>query len=176
MNDMPQPEFQIQRLYIKDISFESPSSPAVFQSDSTPEIKLDIDKNSSAIDNQTYEVVLTLSVTCQNQGQNAFLCEVQQAGVFLINQLNQPQLAHCLGSFCPNILFPYTRELISSLVNRGSFPQLNLSPVNFDALFAAHMERSKLEETHDMEKPEETTDETTASEEQSEVSTEQSNA
>lgn len=86
-----------------------------------------------------YEVVLTLTVTCKLETETAFLCEVQQAGIFTIGNLPEPQLAHCLAAFCPNILFPYAREAVANLVSKGSFPQLNLAPVNFDALFAQHM-------------------------------------
>ncbi len=146
---MSQPEFQIQRIYIKDISFESPNVPMLFQADWEPDIQLDIDTKSAVLDEQTYEVVLTLTVNCKNQQKSGFLCEVQQAGIFSIVNLNKPQLAHCLGAFCPSILFPYARETVASLVNKGSFPPLNLAPVNFDALFAAHIERSDITKTPD---------------------------
>ena len=76
----------------------------------------------------------------------AFLCEVKQAGIFTAANLDAPQLAHCLGSYCPNILFPYARETVAGLVSKGSFPQLNLAPVNFDALFAAHMAKLEAEQ------------------------------
>lgn len=148
---MSQAEFQIQRIYIKDLSFESPNSPDVFQTDWEPEIKLDLDTKSAQLDANTYEVVLTLTVTCKSSERVGFLCEVQQAGIFTVEHLNPPQLAHCLGAFCPNILFPYARETISTLVMKGSFPQLNLAPVNFDALYASHVEKSKLEQNVESE-------------------------
>lgn len=139
-----QVEFQIQRIYLKDVSFEAPGTPVVFQKEWKPEVKLDLDTKSARLGDNVFEVVLTLTVTC-NMGENetVYLCEIQQAGVFTIGNMAEPQLAHCLGSFCPNILFPYARETVSSLVNKGSFPQLNLAPVNFDALFAAHMQRAQ---------------------------------
>ena len=80
-------------------------------------------------------------MTAQNGGDTAFLCEVQQAGIFSIAGLTEPQLAHSLGAYCPNILFPYAREAVGSLVGRGTFPQLNLAPVNFDALFAQYVQQ-----------------------------------
>ncbi|MDV2858798.1 MULTISPECIES: protein-export chaperone SecB [Oceanimonas] len=139
-----QVEFQIQRIYLKDVSFEAPGTPVVFQKEWKPEVKLDLDTKSARLGDNVFEVVLTLTVTC-NMGENetVYLCEIQQAGVFTIGNMAEPQLAHCLGSFCPNILFPYARETVSGLVNKGSFPQLNLAPVNFDALFAAHMQRAQ---------------------------------
>jgi len=136
-----QPEFAIQRVYIKDVSFETPNTPAVFQQEWQPEVKLDLDTRSQKLGDNVYEVVLALTVTAKVGEQTAFLCEVQQAGIFTIGQLEPAQLAHALGAFCPNILFPYARETVSSLVTRGTFPQLNLAPVNFDALFAQQIQR-----------------------------------
>jgi len=88
-----------------------------------------------------YEVILRLTVTVKNEEETAFLCEVQQGGIFTAEQMEAGQLAHCLGAFCPNILFPYARETISSLVVKGTFPQLNLAPVNFDALFMNYLQQ-----------------------------------
>ncbi len=81
------------------------------------------------------------TVTATVGEQTAFLCEIQQGGIFAIGEVEEVQLAHMLGAFCPNILFPYARETVASLVNRGTFPQLNLAPVNFDALFAQYMQQ-----------------------------------
>lgn len=138
-----QQEFNIQRVYIKDVSFECPNSPAVFQQEWKPEVKLDLDTRSNKLGDDVYEVVLSLTVTAKDGETVAFLCEVQQAGIFTVGNLNEGQLAHCLGAFCPNILFPYARELIAGLVSRGSFPQLNLAPVNFDALFASYVQQAQ---------------------------------
>ncbi|MDF0535979.1 protein-export chaperone SecB [Shewanella sp. A32] len=139
-NEQQAPQFSIQRVYIKDVSFETPNSPAVFQKEWTPEIKLDLDTRSAKLADDVYEVILSLTVTAQNGEEVGFLCEVQQAGIFGISGLTEPQLAHSLGAFCPNVLFPYAREAVSSLVSRGTFPQLNLAPVNFDALFAQYVQ------------------------------------
>ncbi|MBN7819600.1 protein-export chaperone SecB [Bowmanella yangjiangensis] len=136
-----QPQFAIQRIYTKDISFESPNSPAVFQQEWKPEVKMDLDTRSAKLDDNSYEVVLSVTVTANAGDQTAFLVEVQQAGIFTIADMSDQQKAHILGSFCPNTLFPYARECISNLVNRGTFPQLNLAPVNFDAIFAAYMQK-----------------------------------
>ncbi|ALU43118.1 MULTISPECIES: protein-export chaperone SecB [Pseudoalteromonas] len=140
------PQFNIQRIYTKDVSFETPNSPAIFQKEWTPEVKLDMDTRSAKLDEGVYEVVLALTVTASLGEETAFLCEIQQAGIFSIGELEELQMAHMLGAFCPNILFPYAREAVSGLVNRGTFPQLNLAPVNFDALFAQYMQQRAAQE------------------------------
>lgn len=140
-----QPQFAIQRVYTKDVSFETPNSPAIFQKEWKPEIKLDLDTRSNKLADDTYEVVLAVTVTATVEGQTAFLAEVQQAGIFTIGNLPEAQLAHTIGAFCPTTLFPYARETVASLVNRGSFPQFNLSPVNFEALFASYVQQRAAE-------------------------------
>lgn len=137
----PAAQFQIQRIYTKDISFETPNSPAIFRQEWKPEVKLDLDTKSNQLDEHNYEVVLSLTVTAKVGETAAFLCEVKQAGIFTVANVNEAQMAHTLGAFCPNILFPYARETVTSLVSRGTFPQLNLAPVNFDALFAAYVQQ-----------------------------------
>ena len=143
--DEQQVQFAIQRIYVKDISFEAPNSPAIFRKEWTPEVKLDLDTRSEKLDDFSYEVVLSLTVTTTIGGETAFLCEVQQAGIFTVPVLSDAQMAHMLAAFCPNILFPYAREAVSCLVNRGTFPQLNLAPVNFDALFAQYVQQRQAE-------------------------------
>lgn len=140
-NHEAQPEFHIQRIYTKDVSFEAPNTPHIFQKEWQPDVKLDMDTKTNVLAESVYEVVLTLTVTCTLGEETAFLCEVKQAGIFTVGNLPEPQLAHCLAAFCPNILFPYAREVVANMVSKGSFPQLNLAPVNFDALFAQHMEQ-----------------------------------
>jgi preprotein translocase subunit SecB len=137
----PQQNFTIQRIYLKDVSFEAPNSPVMFQKDWNPNVNLDLDTQSRELGEGVYEVVLRLTVTVTNEEETAFLCEVQQAGIFTAEKMEAGQLAHCLGAFCPNILFPYARETISSLVVKGTFPQLNLAPVNFDALFMNYLQQ-----------------------------------
>lgn len=135
------PQFNIQRVYTKDISFETPNSPAIFQKEWKPEIKLDLDTRTAELSQNVYEVVLAVTVTATIGEETAFLCEVQQAGIFAIGEIPEQNKAHTLGSYCPNMLFPYAREAISNLVNRGTFPPLNLAPVNFDAIFAAYLQK-----------------------------------
>ncbi len=136
-----EPKFAIQRVFMKDVSFETPNSPAIFQKEWKPEVQLDLDTKSGKIGGDTYEVVLALTVTVKIEGEVAFLAEVEQAGIFTIANMPEAQLAHTIGAFCPSTLFPYARESIASLVSRGSFPQLNLAPVNFDALFSSYMKQ-----------------------------------
>ncbi|WP_435236404.1 protein-export chaperone SecB [Psychromonas sp. PT13] len=146
MAEQPQQiEFNIQRVYVKDISFECPNSPTVFKKEWAPEISMDIDTKSTKLEDNVYEVVLSLTTTAKVGEDVAFLCEVQQAGIFSVGELEATQMAHCLNAFCPNILFPYAREAVASLVTRGTFPQLNLAPVNFDALFQQAMASKQAE-------------------------------
>lgn len=138
-------QFAIQRIFVKDISFEAPNAPAIFRKEWKPEVQLDLDTRSEKLEEDVYQVVLSLTVTTKVEDEVAFLCEVQQAGIFSIGQLEDAQMAHMLASFCPNTLFPYAREAVSNLVNRGTFPQLNLAPVNFDALFAQYLQKRQAE-------------------------------
>ncbi|WP_097458884.1 protein-export chaperone SecB [Mangrovitalea sediminis] len=144
-----QPQFALQRIYTKDISFESPSAPLVFQEQWQPQVNLDLNTSNERLNDTQFEVVLSLTVTAKVGEKTAFIVEVQQAGVFFISGFEGDQLGHMLGAYCPNILFPYARELIDSLVNRGSFPALMLSPVNFDAIYAQALQRQQEEAQSD---------------------------
>ena len=135
------PQFSIQRIYTKDISFEAPNSPAMFQKEWKPEVQLDLDTKSNPIGENLFEVVLSVTVTAKIGDETAFLCEVQQAGIFVIGEMPEANKAQMIGAFCPNTLFPYARETISNLVNRGTFPPLNLAPVDFNSIFAAYMQK-----------------------------------
>lgn len=143
----PEVNFQIQRIYTKDMSFEAPKAPQIFQKEWKPEVKLDIDTSSNALNDGVFEVLLRLTLTATLGEDTAFLCEVQQAGIFAISGLEEVQMAQCLGAYCPNILFPYARESITNLVTRGTFPQVNLAPVNFDALFANYLQQNEAAKT-----------------------------
>lgn len=136
-------QFSIQRIYTKDVSFEAPNSPEMFRSDWKPALNLDLNTHTSLLSDDHHEVVLRLTVTVKVEDKVAFLAEVNQAGIFQVQSFPKDQLAHLLGSFCPNLLFPYAREVISSLVGRGGFPQLYLAPINFDALFEQQQEAAK---------------------------------
>ena len=137
---------------MKDISFEAPNSPAIFSKEWKPEVKLDLDTRTAELEPNVYEVVLSVTVTASVGEETAFLCEVHQAGVLQIGEMPEANKAHMLGAFCPNTLFPYAREAISNLVNRGTFPPLNLAPVNFDAIFAAYMQKRAQEQQEEAPK------------------------
>ena len=139
---------QIQRIYVKDVSFEAPNLPHIFNQEWKPKLAFDLSTETVKLANDLYEVFLNISVetTLEDSGDVAFICEVKQAGVFTISGLEDMQMAHCLTAQCPNMLFPYARELVSNLVNRGTFPALNLSPVNFDALFVEYLQRQQQEQ------------------------------
>ncbi|KTD05332.1 protein-export chaperone SecB [Fluoribacter gormanii] len=138
-------QFMIQRIYVKDLSFETPNTPAVFQQQWEPELNLEINTTNTMLEEGVYEVVLTVTTTVTNQKATAFLVEVKQAGIFTIQGAPANQLDHLLNSFCPNILFPYAREAITSQVIRGSFPQLVLAPINFDALYMQQLAEKQKE-------------------------------
>ncbi|MBV1787745.1 protein-export chaperone SecB [Marinobacterium sp. D7] len=145
-----QPQFALKRVYLKDASLETPAAPQVFTKPWQPEVNLDINTRSNKLDDQHFEVVLSLTVTVKNEGEAAFLVEVQQAGIFLLAGLGEAETKHTLGAFCPNLLFPYAREAIDNLASKASFPALMLAPVNFDALYAQQLQKAQAEagETH----------------------------
>ena len=137
------PNFEIQRIYVKDLSYEAPNTPHTFTEEWKPEVQLNLETKSTRIQDNVHEVVLSVTATVSSSKKSAFLIEAHQAGIFMISGFPSDQLHQMLGSFCPNILFPYAREVISDLVVRGGFPQLILAPVNFDALYAQHQEEQK---------------------------------
>ena len=128
-------QFAIQRLYIKDLSVECPNSPDIFLENWEPDMNLDLAVDGkNELSEGVREVVLTVTVTVKVKDKTAFLVEVKQAGIFTATGFPEDQMQHLLGSFCPNILYPYAREVITDAVVKAGFPQLYLAPVNFDAL------------------------------------------
>lgn len=134
------PEFSLQKIYLKDVSFESPRAPEVFLSrwDGKTNVQLNTTATRLAQQDDLFEVELQLTVTTENDGKTAYLCEVRQAGVFLIKGFEAAHQDALLGAYCPNVLFAFAREAIADLVQKGGFPQLLLQPVNFDALYQQH--------------------------------------
>ncbi|EED34936.1 protein-export chaperone SecB [Luminiphilus syltensis NOR5-1B] len=131
-----QQQFNLQRIYTKDVSFESPSTPNIFRTQYQPSVNVDLNTKSSTVDEEgNHEVVLTLTVTAKMEEDTAFLVEVQQAGIFNVQGIEGESLRQVLATVAPNILFPYARENIDALVVKGGFPALMLAPVNFDALY-----------------------------------------
>jgi preprotein translocase subunit SecB len=137
--------FQLHRIYIKDLSFESPKSPQIFLGEWQPKHELSLNTQVKRIDDLTFEVVLTVTVTTHIGDQTAFIVEVHQAGLVGVTGFAETDLGPLLGAYCPNLLFPYAREAISDLVTKGSFPQLLLQPVNFEVLYAQR-QRQMMEE------------------------------
>ncbi len=141
-----QPQFALQRIYLKDLSFESPNAPEVFQQQWKPAVNMDLNTSHSKVSDTQYEVVLSMTITAKIDDKVAYLVEIQQAGVFLLNGFPEQQIPPMLGAYCPNLLFPYARETIDNVVNKGSFPSLMLAPVNFDAIFAQAVKRRQEEQ------------------------------
>ena len=145
--------FAIQKIYLKDASFESPNAPAAFNGEWKPNVELNLANNANRIGAELYEVVVTVTATVSVGGKTAFLVEVHQAGIFSIGGVEDDRLGPLLGSFCPGILFPYAREAVSDLVTRGGFPQFLLSPVNFDVLYRQHLESQAAEGSREASRP-----------------------
>ncbi|MDO4250702.1 MAG: protein-export chaperone SecB [Moraxella sp.] len=129
-----QPQLGLERIYVKDLSFEVPTA-EVFTKQWEPQLDINLSNTTNDLDEDHKEIILTVSVKATNGGSVAFMAEVQQAGIFLMRNIPEADLPHLLNAYCPNILFPYAREVISDVIARGSFPQLLLAPVNFDQAF-----------------------------------------
>ncbi|MEP4148908.1 MAG: protein-export chaperone SecB [Halioglobus sp.] len=142
-DEQVQQQFAMQRIYTKDISFESPATPDVFKKQWQPAVNVDLNTKSDKIDDTgNFEVVLSITITAKVDDEIAFLVEVQQAGIFLITGIEGEDLRRVLGTAAPNILFPYARESIDSLCVKGGFPPVMLAPVNFDALYQQALAQS----------------------------------
>ncbi len=136
-------QFAIQKLFIKDLSFESPNAPLVFTEKWEPSVDINLTSNASKAPQDLYEVSITVTVTVKNNDKTAYLVEATQVGIFGAKGFPEDEMGPLLGSFCPNILFPYLREVVSELVTKGGFPPMLLNPVNFDALYAQHAQDKK---------------------------------
>ena len=134
-------QLAIQKIYVKDISFEAPNSPAVFTGEINPTADVHFANRATALDADNHEVVLTVTVKVRQEERNIYLVEVQQAGIFTIRGFPEEHLGAILATACPNTLFPFAREAICDLVVKGGFPQLLLAPVNFEILYAQEMQR-----------------------------------
>ncbi len=135
--EAPQKQIVIQKLYLKDFSFESPNSPKVFSSpDWQPKTNLNLRSSHAKVGDDAHEVVLTITVEAKHEETTLFLVEIHQAGIFNLTGYSDQELDAIIGSFCPATLFPYAREAIANTVSRGGFPEFILQPINFDALYA----------------------------------------
>jgi preprotein translocase subunit SecB len=136
----PQKQLLLQKIYVKDLSFESPKAPMVFTQNVSPQTQLNVRSSAQQVAPDTQEVTLTITVEAKDKDSTLFLAEVAQSGIFVIQGYTAEELQILIGSFCPNTLYPFAREVISDLVTKGGFPQLLLQPLNFDAIFAQAMQ------------------------------------
>ena len=139
--DQAQAQLVLQKIYVKDASFEAPSAPQIFQEEAAPQLQLNMSQKVTPLAQDVYEVLLTLTLTCTVNEKTAYLAEVQQAGVFTISGFDARNLDAVLGTYCPNTLFPYARQMVSDLIQAGGFPPYFLQPINFDQLYAETLRR-----------------------------------
>jgi len=132
----PQKQLLLQKIYVKDLSFESPKAPMVFTTNVSPQTQLNVRSSAQDVAPDTTEVTLTITVEAKDKETTLFLAEVAQSGIFLIQGYAAEERSILVGSFCPNTLYPFAREMIADLVTKGGFPQLLLQPLNFDAIYA----------------------------------------
>lgn len=137
-------QIAIQKIYVKDFSFESPHTPEVFtKSDWSPKTNLNLRSSHKSGSENNHEVVLTVTIEAKDDDQTFFLVELQQAGLFHIAGYSEEEFRAIVGSYCPNILFPYARESVANIVSKGGFPEFLLQPINFDALYAQGLAQAK---------------------------------
>jgi preprotein translocase subunit SecB len=135
-NSADEKRISIAKIYVKDFSFESPQAPQVFKSGEwSPKTDLNLRSAHTPVEDNHHEVVLTITVEAKDKDNSVFLIELHQAGLFEIAGYEDEEFKAIIGSFCPNILFPYARESIASIVQKGGFPEFVLQPINFDALY-----------------------------------------
>ena len=137
------PAFQIEKLYVKDVSLEIPNAPQVFLQQSQPQLEVQLAAASSPISEAYYEVTVTATVTARSGEKTLFLAEATQAGIFSVRNFAKEEIEPLLGIACPNILYPYLREAISDLVTRGGFPPVLLAPVSFEAIYMQKLQQQQ---------------------------------
>ena len=142
----PRPHLGIERIYLRDLSFESPEAPGVFGSGRQPQVELDLGTRASRLEDNRFEVVLTLTVEARDDEGTLLVVELQQAGIFRIEGMDDATRRRALAVACPNVLFPYARETIDQLTVKGNFPPFMLAPVNFEALYADAQKRRETEQ------------------------------
>jgi preprotein translocase subunit SecB len=126
----------VAKIYVKDFSFESPMTPGVFKAEKwAPQTNLNLRSGHTEVDKGLHEVVLTITVDAKEDDKTVFLVELQQAGLFELTGYDDGERSAITGSYCPSILFPYAREAIASIIQKGGFPEFVLQPINFDALY-----------------------------------------
>lgn len=135
------PQLGLQRVYTKDVSFESPNTPQLFKEEWKPEVNVELSNNANKLDDKNYEVELTVTITVKVGDSVAYLAEVKHAGIFTLDGFAKDAIDGVLGSYCPSVIFPFAREAIADLIQKGGFPPFYLQPVDFNALYAQHMQQ-----------------------------------
>jgi len=138
-----EPKFAVQRIYLKDLSFETPQGAAAFQKQWQPKVNQDLNTKSTKIEDGVFEVALRITITVSDGEETIYLIEVEQAGLFTIAGFPEQQLTQVINTTCPAMLFPYAREVIDNTLTKGSFPPLMIPPINFDALFASAVQQAQ---------------------------------
>lgn len=136
-------QLAIQKIYVKDLSYEAPNTPQIFTEEWRPKVDIQLANNAAKLADNVFEAVLSVTVTVKFEDKTAYLVEVQQAGIFNLQGFPDEHLGALMGTVCPNILFPFAREVISDVVTKAGFPQLLLAPVNFEAMYAQEMQRQR---------------------------------
>lgn len=135
------PQLSVQKIYIKDSSFEAPGAPHIFQEQGQSRVELNLGQKATQLAPNVYEIVLTVTVTCKVGEKTAYLAEVQQAGIFGCVGFDPQQLDMVIGTYCPHVVFPYARQTISSMIEQGGFPSFLMQPINFEQIYADNLRR-----------------------------------
>jgi preprotein translocase subunit SecB len=136
-----QAQFTIQKIYVKDVSFEVPGAPQIFNEPGQPQLELNLNQKVARAADTVFEVVLGITLTCKVNDKTVYLAEVEQAGLFGLAGFDERTLDMMLGTYCPNVLFPYARQAIGDLIAQGGFPPFYLQPINFEQLYAEGLRR-----------------------------------
>jgi len=134
-------QFTVEKIYVKDVSFEAPNTPQMFNEQGQPQLGMNINQKVGRLDEAMYEVILGVTLTCTLNDKTVYLAEVEQAGIFGLTGFDDRTLDMMLGTYCPNVLFPYVRQSISELITSGGFPPFYMQPINFEALYAEGLRR-----------------------------------
>lgn len=140
-NEQSQAQFTVEKIYIKDVSFEAPNTPAVFNEQGQPQLNMNLNQKVARLEGDLFEVILGVTLTCTLNEKTVYLAEVEQAGIFGLTGFDDRNLDMMLGTYCPNVLFPYVRQSISDLISNGGFPPFYMQPINFEALYAEGLRR-----------------------------------
>ncbi len=146
-------QFNVQKIYLKNVSFEAPNAPGIFQESEAPQLQLNLNQKVARFDDDVFEVILTITLTCTVNEKTAYLAEVEQAGIFGLSGFDEQGLDLMLGSYCPNVLFPYARQALGDLISHGGFPPFLLQPINFEAIYADQQRRRAEQGDNAMQPP-----------------------